>query len=165
VDLLLEAIANLDERFSAVIVGYGAEHARLSNLAKQLGVEDRVSWLGAMPHEQAVREIARFDIAVLPGTPPTATPIKLFEYAALARPIVAPDFPNLRAWFTADEMRFVPPQESETLAQAILEMAEAPDEARRLGKNAQTRTRAYTWEEIMGQLITAVGLEQHRDEG
>lgn len=165
VDLLLEALTELDRRFSAVVVGYGAEHARLRALARELGVEDRVRWVGAVPHEQAVREMAGFDIAVLPGTLSTGAPLKLFEYAALGRPTIAPDLPNLRAWFAPEEMRFIPPQDPQALAGAIHGLTEAPDEARALGRNAQTRVRAYTWEAIMSQLVATAEVVQPRNAG
>jgi len=158
VDLLLEAMTGLDQRFRAIIVGYGAEHGRLHALAQQLGVEDRVSWLGAMPHELAVREIARFDIAVLPGTLPTGAPMKLFEYAAFARPTIAPDFPNLRALFGEDEMRFVTPESPEALADAVRSLCAAPEDARRLGFKAQQRVREYTWGKIVQQILDVVGM-------
>jgi glycosyltransferase involved in cell wall biosynthesis len=156
VDLLLEALTDLDRRFSAVVVGYGADHARLRAVANQLGVEDRVSWVGAVPHEQAVRETARFDIAVLPGTLPTGAPIKLFEYAALGRPIIAPDLPNVRELFAEDEMCFVQPESPQALAEAIETLCTNPEAARQLGERAQARVRQYTWEEIVARLLQSL---------
>lgn len=161
-DLLLQALSQLEEgQYRLRVVGYGAEYPRLRTLANKLGMENRVSWLGAMPHAQAVGEIARFDIAVLPGTLSTGAPMKLFEYAAVARPTVAPDLPNLRSLFTDEEMWFVEPENPQALAKAILNLADDPERARTMGLKAQARVqREYTWEKIAQRILDAV---QSRD--
>ena len=165
VDLLLRALAKLEDRFRATIVGCGAEYKGLRALAEKLGVAERVNWLGALPHEQAVGEIANFDIAVLPGTLPTGAPIKLFEYAAMARPTVAPDLPNLRTWFGEDEMCYIRPNDLAALAEAIRGLASAPERARAMGRKAQERVRAYTWESIAEKILAAVGLKAEGEGG
>ena len=166
--LLLEAMRKLgapgDSRWRVKIVGYGEEYAELRAQAKRLGLDSCIEWLGALPHDRAFEEIAQFDIAVLPNTLPTGAPMKLFEYAALARPIIAPDLPNVRERFNEDEMRFVSPQDPKGLAEAILELAEAPAQARMLGQRAQERVRNYTWEKIVQRILVAAGFCDDRNE-
>lgn len=164
VDMLLEALGQLNgEKYRLCVVGYGAEFDRLLVRARELGVHQRVQWLGALPHQQALQEIARFDIAVLPGTLPTGAPIKLFEYAALARPSIAPDLPNLRALFTEEELCFVEPENPGALVDAIVQLCENPDRARALGQRAQVRVREdYTWEKIVSGILDAVHVSDHR---
>lgn len=156
VDLLLQAFERLGRDYRLLIVGYGEEYLRLQAQAKKRGIDNRIMWCGAMPHEQAVQEIAHFDIAVLPSTLSTGTPIKLFEYAAFARPIIAPDLPNLRAWFTDDEMCFVKPEDPQALANAILYLSRAPDKARQMGLRAQERAADYIWEKLIQRVLGAV---------
>nr|WP_276308339.1 glycosyltransferase [Ammonifex thiophilus] len=156
VDFLLQALSNLEDHYRVTIVGYGAEYARLRALAESLGVAERVSWLGALPHDKAFQEIAKFDVAVLPGTLPTGAPIKLLEYAALARPIVAPDLPNLRELFGSGEICFVPPETPQALADAIRSLHNLPEKARQLGRAAQERVRKYTWERLVQKLLGAL---------
>ncbi|MEM1785199.1 MAG: glycosyltransferase family 4 protein [Candidatus Bathyarchaeia archaeon] len=154
VDLLLKAFALLEgNKYNLTIVGYGSEYKKLQGLANWLGVEKKVNWLGPVPHEEAIQEMVNFDIAVLPGTLSTGAPIKLFEYAALARPVIAPDLPNLRAWFADDEMRFIEPENPQALAKAILSLCEAPEEARQMGLRAQARVAEYTWEKIVQRIL------------
>ncbi|MBI5397714.1 MAG: glycosyltransferase [Verrucomicrobia bacterium] len=67
VDVLLRAFAGIragqpDARL--LIAGTGPEEAALHALAKQLGVEDRVEFLGYVPHEQTPRYYAAADLFV-----------------------------------------------------------------------------------------------------
>jgi len=161
VDLLLLALRELgapqDPRWQVKIVGFGEEYYRLRAQARELGVEEIIIWLGALPHDQAYQEIAEFDIAILPHTLPTGAPLKLFEYAALARPTIVPDLPNLRALFSEEEMYFVEPENPKAIANAIKDLAANPEKARRMGLKAQDRViREYTWEKILGRVLDEV---------
>jgi glycosyltransferase involved in cell wall biosynthesis len=82
--------------------------------------------------------------------------MKLFEYAALARPTIAPDLPNLRELFSEDEMCFVPPGSPSRLAEAILSLSRHPQEAVALGQRAQARVHQYTWEAMMKKLLASI---------
>lgn len=170
VGLLLEALCDLrgmadaetpaavaGPAFGLVIVGQGAEYRRLRAQARALGLSDVVEWRGALPHDEAVRAIGEFDIAVLPDTLPTGAPMKLLEYAAMARPIIAPDYPNLRDMFVdGREIVLVPPGDRRAMVQAIRSLAADPALARRIGLAAQARVREYTWEKAVGSLLRRV---------
>ena len=157
VDLLLRALEVLDRdhpgSFRLRIVGRGEEFKRLRELTRMLSLRNQVDWLGAMPQRQAFEEIRSFDIAVLPHTLATGAPMKLFEYAAMARPMIAPDLPNLRALFSSAEMVCFPPEDSDALAEAILGLATRPEHARCMGTLAQKRVEEYTWESIVARVL------------
>jgi glycosyltransferase involved in cell wall biosynthesis len=161
VDLLIEALRELntvEERanWRMQIVGYGEEYENLRRRSRELGLESQMGWLGPLSHERAFEQIAQFDIAVLPHTLPTGAPMKLFEYAAVARPTIAPDLPNLRELFTDKEMCFVKPGNPKVLTEAMLWLAQHPEEAIQLGQRAQARVRQYTWEEIVARLLQSL---------
>lgn len=169
VGLLFESLRELgaptDRRWQVRIVGYGEEYRALHARARALGVDACVKWLGALPHDRVMDEIAQFDIAVLPNTLTSGSPIKLFEYAALARPAIAPDLPNLRRWFTEEEMLYFQPGDASALAQAIRRLAEEPRTARQLGLRAQERVqREYTWQTIVQGILDAAA-DQDADAG
>ena len=158
VDLLLEALRMLraEPDWRLRIVGYGEEYARLRRTSKGWGLEQNIEWLGALPHERAFDEIASCDIAVLPHTLPTGAPMKLMEYAALARPTIAPDLPNLRDLFNKSEMLFVKPESPEALAKALQALRRDPTMARRLGEQARERVKTYTWERTVARLMESI---------
>jgi len=91
-----------------VVVGDGVEG--LDALARRLAVADRVRLLGRMPHAEVTAHSEIFDIALQPAATPYASPLKLFEYMALGKAIVAPDQPNLREVLTdgRDALLFEP---------------------------------------------------------
>jgi len=157
VDLLLRALSLVDTthsgRFRARIVGQGERYETLRATAVKLGVDGLVEWLGALSHEEAMKEIASFDIALLPGTLPTGAPMKLFEYAAFARPILAPDLPNIRAHLDDTEIFFFQSENALAIADGIRYLVEHLKEARRLGENAQRKVAQYTWESIVQRII------------
>jgi glycosyltransferase involved in cell wall biosynthesis len=167
VDLLLEACRRLMSRgkgdIRLAVIGSGEEDARVRALERQWGLVGRVRWLGPMAHDRAFEEMARFDVAVLPHTLHTGAPLKLFEYAALGRPTIAPDLPNLRALFTEDDMLFVPPEDPDALARAIVTLRRDPAAARRRGRRAAARVRQHTWERWVTEIVQAVGAEEPRD--
>lgn len=161
-DLLLEALARLQAqepgRWRLSVVGYGEDFARLQALAKALDLERWLTWHGPLSHREAFEQIARFDVGVLPGTLSTGAPMKLFEYAALARPIVAPDLANLREWFSDEDVCFVPPDDAQALAGALQALGQDPQRAVRLGLSAQSTAAGYTWEAILAAILErAVG--------
>ncbi len=64
---------------------------------------DRLTIAGAVDRDDVARYVAAFDIAVLPGVTPYSSPLKLFEYLQLGRPIVAPDTENIREILTHEQ--------------------------------------------------------------
>lgn len=163
VDLLLDAFKLLLEKqmgkYYLIIIGKGEEYEKLREKTENLGISDYVEWTGPLTPDRAFEEIARFDIAVLPHTLTTGAPIKLFEYAALARPVVAPDLPNIRSLFYKDtEICLFKPESVADLAMAIENIANNRDLFLSIGLNMQRRVRDYTWENIVKSMLKAVTL-------
>ena len=78
-----------------LVVGDGPVRSDLEKLAEDLSVSDRVRFTGFVTREQVPAYVAAFDIALQPAVVPYASPLKLFEYLALGKAIVAPKCPNI----------------------------------------------------------------------
>jgi glycosyltransferase involved in cell wall biosynthesis len=86
-----------------LVVGDGPARAALEALAVQLGLETRVRFTGVIARERVPEHVAAFDIALQPAVVPYASPLKLFEYLALSKAIVAPRQPNIEEILTDGE--------------------------------------------------------------
>lgn len=78
------------------VIGDGPARAALEAQAAALGIASRVVFTGIVPRDEIPTYVSTFDIALQPAVVSYASPLKLFEYLALGRAIVAPDQPNIR---------------------------------------------------------------------
>ncbi len=86
-----------------LLVGDGTVREALIARAAALGLSDRLTITGIVQREAAPAHVAAFDVALQPAVVDYASPLKLFEYMGLARPILAPDSANIREVLTHGE--------------------------------------------------------------
>ena len=79
-----------------LVVGDGPVRDELESLARSLGIADRVRFTGVVDREKVPEHVAAFDIALQPAVTAYASPLKLMEYLVLAKPVIAPQEPNLQ---------------------------------------------------------------------
>ena len=79
-----------------LIIGDGPARPALEKLAADQGVSSDVTITGVLQRDQMPDHIAAFDIALQPAVVDYASPLKLFEYMALGKAIIAPDQQNIR---------------------------------------------------------------------
>lgn len=79
-----------------LLVGDGPARQTIEKQAKELGVEKNITIVGIVPRESVANYISAFDIALQPEVVEYASPLKLFEYLALGRAIVAPATDNIK---------------------------------------------------------------------
>ena len=127
------------------IVGDGPARAGLERLAGELGVWDRVAFAGVVQREAMAAHVAAFDIALQPAVVPYASPLKLFEYMALGKPVIAPESANIREVLTGGEDGLL--FEEGGFESALAALIEDADLRARLGAAAAetVKRRDYTW--------------------
>ncbi|MEZ5834185.1 MAG: glycosyltransferase family 4 protein [Geminicoccaceae bacterium] len=82
------------------IAGNGPAIPDLKQRASQLGIEDRVRFLGVVERADVPTCLSAFDIALQPAVVDYASPLKLFEYMAAGKAIVAPRSANIEEILT-----------------------------------------------------------------
>ncbi|MBS7812022.1 glycosyltransferase family 4 protein [Roseococcus pinisoli] len=134
---------------SLVVVGDGPARASLERQARELGIADRVSFTGLAERERIPALVAGFDVALQPASVPYASPLKVFEYMAAGRAIVAPDQPNIREVLEEGRTALLfDPRDPRGLWQAVHRLASSAGLRARLGAAARGEVlrRDLTWE-------------------
>ncbi|MEW6745600.1 MAG: glycosyltransferase family 4 protein [Planctomycetota bacterium] len=145
-----------------LVVGDGPARAGLAELARSLGVADRVTFTGVVARDELARYIAAIDVALQPDVVEYASPLKLFEYLALGKAVVAPDRANIREVVTDGETALLfDPSREEALAGAIARLVNDPPLRARLGARGRSliETHPYTWDrnaERLEELVVTV---------
>jgi glycosyltransferase involved in cell wall biosynthesis len=131
-----------------VIVGDGPAVPPLRAQAETLGIADRVRFAGLVAHEAIPAAVAGFDIALQPRVVAYASPLKLFEYMAAGKPIIAPDQPNIREVLVDGETALLfDARDPATMWLAVRRLLEDHALRARLGAAAREEIvrRDYTW--------------------
>lgn len=84
-----------DARTHLLMVGDGPVRTELEEQALRLGIADQVTFTGLVHRDRVPEMVAAFDIALQPAVTRYASPLKLFEYLALGKAVIAPREPNL----------------------------------------------------------------------
>jgi glycosyltransferase involved in cell wall biosynthesis len=149
----LKALAELPARFELLAVGGSAEDLkRYGILVQELKVESRAHLLGYQPQAMLARYQKAADVLLMPfpDTPYYRThmsPLKLFEYAASKRPIIASDLPTIREVLGESAAIIVPPDNPEAIASVVRALKEDPSRGEAVAEVAYTQiARQRTWD-------------------
>jgi len=137
------------------IIGRGRSRQRkiLRKRIRKLGLEESVHLLAPQPHHQIHETISRADICVAPlglndrNIVQGCCPIKVLEYMAAGRPIVASNIPVVREILRQDiDGLLFWPDNPQDLAVQIMTLLSDKVLAGRLADNAAEHARtSYTW--------------------
>ncbi len=159
---LIAAMAALPEATLCLVGGAPGELAEAQALVRELKLSN-VSITGHVAPETVPLYQAAADVLVLPNTAQAAisrehtSPLKLFEYMAAGRPIVASDLPSLREVLRHGENGWLaPPDDPSSLAQGIQHVLAEPALAATLAGQAQRDVQDFTWERRAGRILEFV---------
>ncbi len=164
VDYLLRALKYLLEDlnrpdFLCLLVGDGDACPELKLLAKELNLTDYVLFTGWVTHTEVARYLSAADICVAPEPSndynDRSTMIKMMEYMALQKPIVAFDLPEHR--FTAqDAAVYAVANDEHDFARQIVLLMDNPEQRQKVGQEGRTRIeKALAWQYQEKQLLKA----------
>jgi glycosyltransferase involved in cell wall biosynthesis len=153
VDLLLQALAQVPGVKGLIVGGHAAEPdlARVKQLAADLGIIDRVTFTGLVEPSSVAGHLARAMMLVLPN-PASAistnftSPLKLFEYMAAGRAIIASDLPSIReVLHDGENALLVEPGNPAAIAAALRTLSADRALAARLARAAFDDAAEYSW--------------------
>jgi glycosyltransferase involved in cell wall biosynthesis len=147
---VIRAVAALRERHPTlryVVIGKGPERKALEQLAERLGVAGRVDFLGPLPHEQALEEMACCHIHAMPSS---HEPFGVAHIEAMAAGLVAIGGAGTGAQDIADAgegIVLVPPGDDTALTRQIDRLVSDPGGRERLSEAARATVAGnFTWE-------------------
>ncbi len=164
VDVFVRSLVHAEGVHGLIVGGHPAEAdlERVTRLVRELGLQNRVTITGLLPPTGVATALASASVLVLPN-PASAiserytSPLKLFEYLTMGRPIVASDLASIREVLEHRRTALlVPPGDERALAAALVELSRDPAEAAMLGEAAQALAPRFSWEARAGRLETAL---------
>ncbi len=151
-----------------LVVGDGPGRRALEGAAKAAGIEDCITITGVVHRHDIPAHVAAFDIAVQPKATEYASPLKLFEYMALGRAIIAPDQSNLREILTHGENALLfAPDDTASLSQALSRLILDTPLRERVGAAAAQTVRDLdlTWDGNARKIAAAMDVMTARRAG
>jgi glycosyltransferase involved in cell wall biosynthesis len=171
VDYLLRSIRHLVDdlgrkKVRCLIVGDGDALDTMRAVAAELGIGDYVVFTDRLNGDRLVSTVAAADICVVPDPSnpynDRSTMIKVMEYMALGKPIVAYDLPEHRV--TAGEAAlYVTPNDELEYARAIAELMDDPARREAMGELGRRRVdEQLRWDYSVPHLLGAYEQLLHR---
>ena len=153
VDVLLQAMRMLggsNSPFRLLLVGSGPELDNLRARSAEMGLTDVVHMSGSVPHQQVPDYLRAMDVAVAPYAPDADeyfSPVKLFEYMAMALPVIAARLGQVSEVIEPERTGWLfRPGDAFELAGLIGRVASERELCRTVGLAARERVmNEYTW--------------------
>jgi glycosyltransferase involved in cell wall biosynthesis len=154
-DVALDAVGRLatdrpDLRLVFDVYGRGDAELDLRRRARDLGIAERVRFHGRIPIESVPGAVAAADIGLAPTRVDRFTDVslstKVFEYAAMGKPVVASRLPLVERTFPPGTVRTYEPGDAGSLAAAIGVIADDPAARSRAVAATLGIVRERSWE-------------------
>ncbi len=142
VDLLLRSLAVVRREYRCVVVGTGNHLAECVELVRSLGIGDRVTFVGWVPHERLALYYDQARIVAVPSRWPEPFGMVGLEAMWASRPVVAFAVGGIPDWLSDGETGLsVNEQDTRAFAHALEALLADPALAERMGSAGWARVR------------------------
>lgn len=140
---------------SFLFVGEGEGRAALAAEVERRGCLPWVVFAGRVPHAVVPRYVAAMDVGVLLDSNAYGSPMKIFEYWAMGKAVIAPSVdPVLEVLRDGETGLLIAPGDSRGMAAQILRLAGDPELRQRLGdKGRRSVLATRTWTQNAKQIL------------
>lgn len=158
-DYLVRALPKVPARLR--VVGIGPMEAEWRALAQEVGVADRVEWLGETSDDELPAIYHAADLFVLPASHPSeAFGLVQVEAMAAGLPVVCTELGTGTTYVNLDGVTglVAPPRDSEALAAAINALIDDPARRAKMGRAAQDRVaREFDLDVMVDRVLALYG--------
>jgi len=138
-DICLHALAELPDEVVLRLVGGGDAVPHLQELAAELGIADRVEFVGTVAHEEIPRYLADADVGIAPLRDDEelayAMPTKVYEYLGCELPAVVTGNGELRRFIQESGGGIHADNDPESIKAAIETLLESERRRREMGRS------------------------------
>ncbi len=150
-DLVIESFARVTKEQSNIhltIVGKGSDKERLKSIAKQYGIEDRITFTGKVEMEEYYRLLANADVVINASLKEGAVTVS-FDTMAMGKPLICLDTTGYTRYFSNDYAIVIPrngrKQVVEDMSRAIERLCNEKERIV-IGEKAKNAGEAFSWE-------------------
>jgi glycosyltransferase involved in cell wall biosynthesis len=148
-------LARIDNpNLKLLVVGEGDAYEALQQIREKHNLKDRIILTGKKPYEEIPSFIAASDVCLLPAYPDEKimqdiVPIKMYEYMAMKKPVIATRLPGVMKEFGEDNgvVYVDKPEDAVTKAMELIQSGKIQE----LGQKARSFVERYSWESITDQ--------------
>ncbi|MBM4452954.1 MAG: glycosyltransferase family 4 protein [Chloroflexi bacterium] len=153
-EVALELAKTDDPRLKLLIVGEGDAFEDLKRIQEKHNLQDRVILTGQKPYTEMPAFIEASDICLLPAYPQEKVmqdivPIKLYEYLAMEKPVIATRLPGIMQEFGEDNGVVYINEPEDTIVKAK-SLAES-DKMGEFGIKARKFVEKYSWNKLTAE--------------
>ncbi len=155
VETVIDALRLVDG-VDLTIVGDGPERVALT--ARAEGLEDRVRWTGAVPHDDVAAILDGMDVGLAPYPERAGdyfSPLKVYEYLAAGIPTIASTVGQLSSIVQHERTGLlVTPDDAGATAEALARLRDDRTGARHLGVAARERAvERHDWDRVLEDIL------------
>ncbi len=142
------------------LYGRGDAEPLLRQLVAAHGLGEKVRFHGRIPVEEVAARIAEADVGLAPTRRDPFTDYslstKIFEYAAMGKPVVASRLPTVERYFGPDALWYFEPGDPISLAGTLRRLVDEPERRAAAVIAAGERVRACSWEREAARYVALV---------
>lgn len=164
-DLALESLDKVRETIPSVRLRVCGKRTdffeKVMESAQQRALDTHVDYLGARNLRQIVDAIEDCDLGIIPNHrnvfTEINTPTRIFEYLALAKPVIAPKTKGIQDYFHDNSLIFFEVGDAEDLARKIQFAYSHPGEVAEMVRRGQEIYLSHTWSRERRTFLNSIG--------
>ncbi len=141
-----------------LLVGDGVAFEGIKNRVIEAGVESQVILPGKVPHHEVSSFLSAMDLGILPDSNDYGSPMKLFEFMAMGKGMIAPDFSPIAEVVQDNATSWLfPASNKQACIDKVFEIVNDREAHQEVGKNARTYIEnERQWKHNAEQLLSLV---------